>query len=344
MSIKALFRRPAAIILMLLVILCTLPACGSRSNPSADQSSPQPAIEFSTPTPLPPDRVVLVPAADTNPDVLKEAQTMLSELSSASALEFEVRQEISHETLSPDIKVLVFLYHPENLGSLAAAAPSTQFVALSSQDWNPPANVTIIRTREYDAAFLSGYVSVLLAPNFRVGALLSAEQPQVGQAFQNGVLYYCGLCASALMPLNAYPLVSVQSAASPVETWQAAFNELNLSKINVLFLTPEAASPQLLSYLSAQDVALVGMQSPPAEGSSRWAATIGADNLTPIREIWSDLLSGSGGRIINAGIKLGDLQPINVQDGLVWLSPGKQILVEKITQLLREDQIYPLPL
>ena len=317
-------------------------ACGSKDSSEEQTQVEQPTIEVPTATPLPPDRAVMVAAADTDPAFLANAQALLAELSAASGLEFETRQEISTETLTADIKVVVFLYHPDNLGSLAASAPSTQFAAISNINWVPPANVTMIHMDQNDIAFLSGYIAAMLAPNYRAGALMATENAEFNTSFLNGVRYYCGICASLLLPYNQYPLYSQQPAASTADTWITAFNELNLNKVNVLFIPPEAATAQLFSYLSAQDVALIGNQTPTAEGISRWAATITVDRITPLREIWPNLAAGNGGSTINANISISDIQALTVTDGSVWLSEGKMVLVNRIIELLREDQIYPL--
>jgi len=329
-------------ILTLIILAMVVSGCGKR----AVQAEPAPAQEqpASLPSPTPAaDRVVLVAPADIDPTVAQDAETILRELAASSALEFEKREQIFANEISKDIKVLVFLNQPENLGSLASGAPGTQIVAISDQDWNPGPNVTIIRRREDHTAFMAGYLSALLAPNFRVGALLPAENPAISQAFVNGVNYYCGLCASLLFPLNKYPVIFSQPAASPAATWQAGFDGINASKVNVLYVTKEVASTELLAYLVSLDVAMIGNQSPPVEGRPKWVATLYADGVTPIRETWQDLLAGKGGKVINAALKITDNQYVTVGDGLVWLSQGKLNYAQKTMDLLQDNYINPLP-
>lgn len=316
--------------------------CGKK--PNQPQPTPVVALPTSLPTALPAaNRVVLVAAADGEPVIAADAETALRELAASSALEFEKREQVIANEITPDIKVLVFLNQPDNLGSLASGAPGTQFVAITDQDWNPGQNVTIIRRREDHTAFMAGYLAALLAPNFRVGALLTAENPTASQAFVNGVNYYCGLCASLLYPLNKYPFISTQPAASPAAVWQAGFDAINVNKINVLYLTKEAATPELLAYLSTLDVAMIGNQTPPAEGKPKWVTTIYSDGIAPIREIWGDLLAGKGGKVLNAALKISDNQYVSVADGLVWLSQGKLDFAQNTMDLLQDNFINPLP-
>lgn len=316
--------------------------CGKK----AAQSEPTPAqaqpAALPSPTPAA-DRVVLVAPADSDPAITQDAETILRELAASSALEFEKREQVFANEISPDIKVIIFLNQPDNLGSLAAGAPATQIVAITDQDWNPGTNVTIIRRRDDHTAFMAGYLSALLAPNFRAGALLTAENPVASQAFVNGVYYYCGLCAAVIYPLNKYPVISTQPAASPAANWQAGFDEINASKVNVLYVANEASSPELLTYLASLDVAMIGSQTPPTEGKPKWVATINADGITPIREIWEDLLAGKGGKVLNAALKITDNQYVNVDEGLVWLSQGKLDYAQKTMDLLQDNYINPLP-
>jgi hypothetical protein len=329
-------------ILSLIIPLLAISACsgnGIKSQPTPVKPKP---TSLPTPT-LSPDRVVLIAPVDSDPIIVQDAETLLRELASPSGLEFEKRESVAANEITRDIKVMVFLNHPDNLGSMATGAPATQFVAITDKDWNPGANVTVIRKREEHTAFMGGYIAAVLAPNFRVGALLTSENPSLAQAFVNGVYYYCGSCASVLNPLNRYPVISTQPAASPASAWQAGFDSINASKINVLYVSREASSAELMSHIAALDVAMIGNQTPPAEGKPKWVATIYADGVTPIRELWPDLLAGKGGKVVNAVLKITDNQYVSVNDGLVWLSQGKLAFIQKTMTSLQNGFINPLP-
>ncbi|MCD6577810.1 MAG: hypothetical protein J7K66_07370 [Anaerolineaceae bacterium] len=315
-------------------------SCGAN-QPNSEE--PQEAALL-TATPIPtiaPDRVVLVASASTSTNELTEAQSLIAELAAGSGLEYETRQEIFANEITPDIRIVIFLEQPENLGSLAANAPATQFVAISDQNWSPPTNGTIIFKDKGQIAFLAGYLSALVAPNFRVGGLQISEDVEFNQAFNNGVSYYCGLCAAVVYPLNTYPVFAQQPMNSSPAAWQSAFNEINANKVNVLFLPGEAASAELGTYLAGMDVAIIGNQTPPEELRPKWAATISFDGLSPLREIWNNLLEGQGGKVVNASFKISDVNYVRISDGLVGLSQGKTDLLNKVITLLRNDRIYP---
>ncbi len=334
-----LYKRAALAVLFLALALS---ACARQAGPPAELSpTPQPVIQ-PTPT-LAVSQVLLVSPPQADPALAASAEELLRELAGSAELELVVRQEAFQNDITPNIKVAVFLDQPDNLGSIAAAAPNTQFVAISDQDWSPPENVSIIRRREDHTAFMAGYMATVLAPNYRVGALLSAENPLFNQAFINGVYYFCGLCRAAVFPFSAYPSVAVLPGASGAFEWQNAFNEANTLKVNVLFVAPEAATPEVLAYLSGMDVALIGLQPPPEEGKPRWSATLYSDSIAPMRDIWEDLLAGRGGQVVNASINAADLQPVAIQEGQVWLSDGRMMLAQKVMDDLRNGLINPLP-
>lgn len=329
-------------VFLAIISLILVAGCGREVEtiPPAE-NDPTPTAQ---PTPLPAaDRVVLVRQVNVDQNLAAQAESVLRELAAGSGLEFEVREILINNEVTPDMKVVVFLERPENLGSLAASAPTTQFIAVTADDWNPVDNTSVIRLRKENTAFIAGYLAAMLAPNYRVGALLPAEEANFNQAFINGVYYYCGFCSSQIFPLNAYPVIATRPTGSPPSSWQAAFDEINTSKVNVLFVSDEAASPELFTYLSTMDVALIGTQSPTEEGRSRWVVTIFADGTAPLRNIWPDIIAGNGEKILNASINVADNMYVSVQDGLVWLSEGKYNYALRTMDLMRDNKIDPLP-
>ena len=239
--------------ILLIIFFFSILITGCSGNGQNDTE----ATELPTPIPTPipttaPDRAVLIISSNTSEVIEADASALISELAASSGLEFEIREQIFANELTSDVKVAVFLEQPDNLGSFAASASGTQFIAISDQEWNPSGNVTIIRKNEDHATFLSGYLAAMIAPDFRVGGLLASEQTMTNQAFLNGVQYFCGLCAAVVYPLNTYPVVSQMPSASTVEAWQNAFNEVNTNKVNVLYLASEALVPAFGNYLSSQ--------------------------------------------------------------------------------------------
>jgi len=282
-----------------------------------------------------PARVVLIAPPNSDAVTVTDAQKILTELASTSKLLFETRQKISANEITADIKIIVFLNHPDNLGALANAAPKTQFAVISDLNWNPTSNVTIIRQKPEYVAFIAGYISEVLDSNFRSGALIASEDTLTQDAFQNGAHFYCGLCKPEIPPYNNYPLLGLQPNGSPAASWQSAFDQINTGMIKVLYVAPEAYSPELFTYLVSKDIILFGSQIPPDVAKPKWAATLQLDELSPLREAWPDLIAGKGGKTIYGGVQFADLQ-------LNLFPQGKVDFIDRMLDKMRSGLINPL--
>jgi hypothetical protein len=322
------------ILFSLFVILLFLSGC---SLIKINQPTPTP-IHIPTPLPTPtllPSRAILIAPNGADPALLAEAQNILTELTSASGLLFETRTEISAKEITADVKILVFLTHPENLGTLSNAAPRTQFAVVSDLNWNPGSNVTIIRRQPEYISFMAGFISVNLDNNFRSGALISASDTLSQDAFSNGGHFFCGLCSPSIPPYVKYPLIATQPAGSSPSAWQAAFDQMYINGVRVLYVAPEAYSPELFTYLVGKEIILYGSQPPLEAARPRWAATLLVDGLSPLREIWPDLLAGKGGKIVYGGVRFTDVQP-------AFITPGKLEYFQKLVGRMRAGLLNPL--
>jgi hypothetical protein len=302
-----------------------------------NQPTPTP-IRIPTPLPTPtllPSKAILIAPNGADPALLAEAQNILTELTSASGLLFETRTEISAKEITADVKILVFLTHPENLGTLSNAAPRTQFAVVSDLNWNPGSNVTIIRRQPEYISFMAGFISVNLDNNFRSGALISASDTLSQDAFSNGGHFFCGLCSPSIPPYVRYPLIATQEAGSSPAAWQAAFDQMYINGVRVLYVAPEAYSPELFAYLVGKEIILYGSQPPLEAARPRWAATLLVDGLSPLREIWPELLAGKGGKIVYGGVRFADVQP-------AFITPGKLEYFQKLVGRMRAGLLNPL--
>jgi hypothetical protein len=301
-----------------------------------NQPTPKPTL-IATPLPTPtllPARAILIAPNGADPTLLAEAQNILTELTSSSGLLFETRTEITAKEITTDIKILVFLTHPENLGTLSNAAPRTQFAVVSDLNWNPGSNVTIIRRQPEYISFMAGYISVNLDNNFRSGALIPASDTLSQDAFSNGGHFFCGLCSPSIPPYVKYPLIATQPAGSSPAAWQAAFDQMYINGVRVLYVAPQAYSSELFTYLVGKGIILYGSQPPLEEARSRWAATLLVDGLSPLREIWPELLAGKGGKIVYGGVRFADVQP-------AFITPGKLEYFQKLVGRMRAGLLNP---
>lgn len=277
-----------------------------------------------SPTPLPARALLIGDPAD--PALF----AALQELADESGLMFEARPTFSVAEISPDVIIVVYSSMPDEMAALNLAAPNTQFVVLADQDLPTAANVSIIRSRPEYAVFAAGYLSAIIAPDWRAGALLPDASAQ--DVFINGGRYWCGRCAPTYGPVVLFPLAAVLPPGSPASDWQTGFDGIHQSRIEVLYLAPEAASADLFSTLPPELVLLGGVT--PETLPARWAATVAVDNITPLQNLWPDLLAGKGGQTLSSMVTLRDVNP-------EFLSPGRQERVEEVIRLLAEGLINP---
>jgi len=126
------FLQRISVILILFFISTFVFGC-AKNEQSEDVPKPT-VIPTDIPTAPPaPDRVILSAAGNIDAARFSSAQVLIAELAAGSGLEFEVRQEIFANEITPDVKIIVYLEQPNNLGSLAAGAPGTQFVAIGNE-------------------------------------------------------------------------------------------------------------------------------------------------------------------------------------------------------------------
>lgn len=343
-------RRALPIVLLAAGLLA---ACSpTTSQPAAQTENPQAtqtvAQVVPTETSLPP-----TPTAQPGKTWLVSAngsaalETVLREQAEGAGWTFETRPALQAADLGPEVRVVVFDTPPANLGELITAAPQAQFVVLTpSADMAGAGNLSVIRMRQDYQAFVAGQIAALYADGWRAGALLPADGPLgsgLADAFTNGGRYFCGMCAPG-WPLGVYyPLVGALPAASDGPSWQAAAAGLfDEQKVNLFFLSAEAAKPEVYSYLQSKDqfgvtVRLIGVQSPPPELASQWLVTVGLDAAGAMRQLWPAITTGQGGQTVEAPIVLTDMT--DESPGI-----GRMRLVDELLQEIAAGRIYPLTL
>ena len=287
--------------------------------------------DIPTSTPLP-GKVALVIAPGTDAALTQSVQDAVGLLSKQAGLPLEI-----NPTGAGNWRVAVYLNPPADLAKTAATLPATQFLAISQIDLDKAPNLSVIRIHSDQEAFVAGYITMLVAPDWRAGALLANDTPlgdKLDEVFKNGGYFFCGACYSALSPIKSFPITATLPASSDLTTWQTALDGLRKSIIYTLYVSPQAATPDLLTYLAAQKFYLVGGATPAAEILPRWVATVSSDSMTPLQQIWPGLLSGKGGLVVNAPVVVSD-----VQDKM--LGSGRMVLVQELIKNLTSGQVYP---
>lgn len=326
----------------LLLISCS-PASNTKATPTQAAAAPAAPESSATPAATPTvaaTKVLLVAPQGTD---AASIQAKLAELAGPSGMTVETRQGLQKSDLTSEIKAVVLLSAPADLADLLAAAPQVQFVVVASADLPAAGNLTVIRQKLENQAFVAGFTSVLLSTDYRAAGLLPADGPlgaSLKEAFVNGGRYFCGVCAPG-WPLNVYyPLAVELPSASDSAAWlSAAAGPFDEQKVEVFYLAPEAALPDVVNGLAGKlqnekAIILVGAQTPPDGLQAQWAASIHFDLASVLTQVWPDVAAGKGGSVQEAPLLID-----NINADL--LGEGKQRLIKEVAEKLKSGEVTP---
>ena len=322
-----------------------LSGCGSSqaekatSTPAATQVPPATVTPTPEPTATaaPPLAVLLAPpGADAGQAAALEA--LLAEMAKSSGMRFKVLPGLGEADLADAPQIVVVMGPDPGVAGLAAKAPAAQFLAVGVPGVQAGGNLSVISdqaARPDQQGFLAGYIAAMLTRDWRTGIIYpqgSAEGQAAQQGFVSGVVYYCGLCRSAVPPFFQYPLYSEVPAGAGQAELQAAADYLLQYAIKTVYLAPGAQDPALVDYLVKAGVNLIGPSAPPEGVQAQWIASIQADPLEAVRQAWPSLAEGQGGLQVNLPLGLAHAN----QD---LFSAGKQEMAREMLQDLTAGYI-----
>jgi hypothetical protein len=175
----------------------------------------------------------------------------------------------------------------------------------------------------------------VLTPDWRVGVISpsgSSDGRGAINGFNNGVIFFCGLCRPAYPPFVQYPVFTEIPPGAGEAEIAAAVGQMTGNGVQLVYVAPGAESGALLEALSGAGLKLIGSLPPPASLQDQWAASIRVDAASAVMELWPSLLAGEGGISIDTPVVITDRNP-----GL--FSPGRQRLVENLLKELLAGSI-----
>lgn len=308
------------------------PATATVKTTNAPAPSPTVAVATATTAPL---KVLLVAPEQPGDSLAQTARTLLADLATQAKLTLEMRPSIQPNELTGNIKIVIFLAQPANLTELLAAAPTTQFAVVTASDLAAKGHLSVVRANPEHLAFTAGFITTLMAGDWRSAGLVPDQPKTLLEAFQNGGRYWCGRCAPNFAPVVFFPVGASLPSSSSAPAWQAEFEKLKRNVIESVYIPAEVGTPALLEYMTQQKVILVGGNPPSEALKARWAVTIRQDVLAALKSLWPELVAAKGGKQVNAAITFSD-----INESL--FSPGKQRLVLEVIQGLGDGTIAPL--
>jgi hypothetical protein len=314
--------------LLILALALLLSACGTKTTPSIEPTAMATSTPEPSPTPAKPMAILIIPADMPDSDS-KLYQKTVYDLAQQSGLHFQVRNTLTPAELDPNVKVVVALPPDPGIAALAASAPQTQFLAVNIPGVTAGGNISTIGGAGDSPdipAFLAGYISAMLATDYRTGMVGEKDSTRSGvaaQAFANGRQYYCGLCNPVAPPWYPYPIVVNMPSDVAQGEANAYADALHDRMVQVAYIYPEVQLPSQVTYLSSLGISMIGENPPPEDARSNWVATIQPKWIAAVQNAWSDIVSGSSGKSYPSPLTLTDINPD-------LLSEGKQRLAQQM--------------
>jgi hypothetical protein len=331
----------AYLIVLFLLAGCTI---GGNKTPAVPTASDLPASETPTETaatatpgtPL----VILVLPGNMDQEQSNLYQTTINDLAQASGMRFQVRNSLSSAEieLETNLKIVVALPPDPGLAELASAAPQVQFLGVTIPGLSATNNLSLVGsegTPIKNQAFMAGYITTLLSPDYRVGIITQKDTPEgilAYEAFLNGMVFNCGLCNPKFPPWYDYPVHSEIPTDTPENQYRFFADPLKNYNVDYAYVYPGVANEDLLDTMSQYGLYIVSQSRPNDRLSANWVVSLQPDVIPAIQSIWPDLVAGKGGQDLPLPLFLTD-----VNSDL--LSEGKQRDVQDILDRLQRGEI-----
>jgi hypothetical protein len=332
---KSCNLRPGKYLLVILFVVL-LAACNPVSplktltvTPAASPTPKYTATPVATsiPTPLPPALVLITPP-QADPTLTAHVKSSLEQLASQAGLRLLVKPAVSAQDLTPDIKIVAALPPLDNLQDLASASTSTQFISLGIPGLKPTANLSLIggAERPDEQGFIAGAAAAILTEDWRVGVITLSDTPggkAAGLGFQNGVIYFCGLCRPYDPPFVAYPVIAELPTNASQSDWQTAVQTMVSKAVKTVYVFPGAGNEAMLTALDQAGLHIIGNPPPDNPHQASWVASVQSDIIPALQQAWPEIVSGKGGFELQAALTFANINP-------ALFSPGRQDLANKI--------------
>jgi len=267
----------------------------------------------------------------------------MSALAQSGGRTFEQYDTIYAEQITPSVRVIVSTASAAEIQTLAAQLSSVEFLAVDVQGLSLGGNIHLVTsvggTLE-QRAFLAGYALALVTDDYRVGVISLANDDagnRTRDSFLTGARYFCGICRARYMPVGYYPFTAEVTDPTNQADWQAAADALLANSVEAIYVQPEISSNELISYLSARNITIVGVEGQAGlEAATNKLGVLSSDLYASVETALSGLLAGE-----DIGSSTGSLELTQIN--LEIMSEGRHILFERIRGELLSGMIKDRP-
>jgi len=317
--------------------LMILSACNGVARTPAATPTPEATAVPPTPTPAPAE-IVWVSA---QPDA-SAATPIITDFASANSLQYRSVTTLDAGQINSGTRIVVFDSAPADLSSLAAAAPTTQFVVMGAGNASAGGNVSVIQSSQTDTAFMAGYLTMLIAEDWRAAGLIPSDSPigdAYADAFTNGARFVCGKCNPFYAPLVQLPLVAAIPSGTDAATLQSNIAGLTANWLSAAFIDPAFVNADVVTAINVQAfnweyVALITTDAAPQDVDGKWVARLGSDAAASLKVLLPELLNGQSGLSMKAQVTVNSLDEEIV-------TPAKVELFNEVAAELGADKLVP---
>lgn len=196
--------------------------------------------------------------------------------------------------------LIIVLGGDDDVTGLIEANPQALFVFVGVASVSPGKQVAVIGPegmRPDQVAFLSGYISALTTPDWRIGVIgigPTGEGQAVIKSFINGGIFFCGLCRPGYPPFHDYP-TSVDVTALDAESIGSGLERIRDQGVTTIGLGPSFSSEVVdlaMEAVASEPILWIGPNPPLLEKRDRWIATIQPDPGSALLEVFEMLSNG----------------------------------------------------
>ncbi len=342
------FKQPLRFLTFTALLLLSIFVAACNGNPPTALTPAPAQTEMATaalqppsnqPSPTPPAVHVWLVVANDGESIANEIKPWLEDKAASQNLVFEVHPPSDLENPPANLGLVIFSAPDTQTSNWSNRFPQTGLIILNDDTTEASQNVSMIRSTPILQAFMAGFISTLVAPDFRSGGLFNQNDPLVNElqdSFLNGGRYLCGRCAPVYAPIVFFPQTGIFNPAGGVQEWIVTFDSLQQNRLETLYLAdPVLLEPQLLEALTRQNVAYLTTQTPTEEWRNQWIATLEVDWFKALENAWENWQNGQPGKIWQTGIRIVEVNPER-------LTEGKLNLALKTLEELENGWIHPL--
>ncbi|HSQ27224.1 MAG TPA: hypothetical protein VLM80_08860 [Anaerolineales bacterium] len=322
--------------LLVLGILVLGSAC-STSEPTATpeaavtaaQTQAPIATETASPTATVQPKVVLIGFEEGLFPSYQMVQEIVQDLAAQNGMLVEQYADLQDTDRLAAAQMLVVSAAVSGIENFVAGFSAVPVLVVGETDLQPNANLSLVNSqgeRADEKGFIAGYLASVITQDWRVGVIVQSDSETdeaLRLGFNNGVIFYCGLCRPIYPPYYTYPVYSELPLNSSQEAQQAAADVLIASAVKTAYVEGSIADDWLLEYLAQAGVQLIGDEPPSPAIQEQWVATIQIELASAVQAAWERMMAGERAFQVNAPLSIA-----NPNEEL--LSPGRLKLVERI--------------